>query len=279
MYICLSLTRMTFTFKYLIKKNPDTRFGIIRFCDLFWDKNNKLKRRNLIALLVVLNLLSFVNIFGYDLAINKLYHSIWDCTIWRLTFLILCYLISLILYMTFAFQFVRYKIKDQIWMSLEFIAFTFTSVLSGVVFAIINRGFDYNNVKVQAWVSIFFNLYFPLIAHYRHTLKLKRSNSKQSIENERIMELCRQFYCEENGIFLESFEKYNLKLVTGDYLITMFIEDGAPFELNISFDLKHKVMDSAVDFQRDLYLKEVHAEIKLLVQQNILPYIHNDSSP
>ena len=102
--------------------------------------------------------------------------------------------------------------------------------------------------------------------------------SKQSVESERIMELCRQFYCEENGIFLESYDKYKQKLVTADYLISTFIEEYAPFELNITFDLKSKVLSGVDDAEKDLYLKEVHGEIKLLVQLNILPYLNKDSS-
>ena len=98
MYMGFSIARMTFTYKYLMKKN-DSPLCLLKLCDLFWDKNNRLKRNNLIIFLV----------------------------------------------------------------SIEFVAFSFTSVVTGVVFAIANRGFDGNNVKVQAWVSIVSNLYFPII--------------------------------------------------------------------------------------------------------------------
>ena len=89
------------------------------------------------------------------------------------------------------------------------------------------------------------------------------------------MKLCRQFYCEENGVFLENYEKFKQGLVTSDYLVTMFIDDGAPFELNINYSLKANVMNST-NVQREEYLNEVYGEIKLLVQLNILPYLENE---
>jgi len=92
------------------------------------------------------------------------------------------------------------------------------------------------------------------------------------------MELCRQFYCEENGIFLESYEKYKQKQVTSDYLITMFVEESSPFELNISSHLReHAIKCQAAE--RDQYLNKIHGEIKLIVQQNILPYLNNANAP
>ena len=90
------------------------------------------------------------------------------------------------------------------------------------------------------------------------------------------MELCRQFYCEENGIFLESYEKFKQGLATSEYLVTTFIEKGSPFELNITYELKMNVINNLGN-QQEQYLAEVYGEIKLLVEQNILPYLESNS--
>ena len=274
----LMISRMTFVYNYLMKKEALSNYGLILLCNLIWDDRNKLKIKSQLILIASLVLMSWSNIFGFDLVTQQTYPDLNKCSglTGSMLFLSMFNILTFLLFLAFSIQFVRYRIIDQLWMSVEFVMFTFTVVIVYTGYHITVNYTNYYDVMILSWISLFYILYFPLFVLWRHNSIRKRTISKASLINNRVMELCRQFYCEENGIFLESYEKFRQNLVTSDYLVTMFIEDGAPFELNITYALKTNVINN-MDSQRDQYLGEVYAEIKLLVQQNILPYLENES--
>ena len=273
----LMISRMTFVYSYLMKKESVSSYGLILLCNLIWNEHSKLRVKSQLILISTLILISWCNIFGYNLATQQSFPNLKECSgsMGSMMFLSLLNIVTFLFFIGFSIQFLRHKLIDKLWMSVEFVLFTFTVVIVNVSYhASINYSSYYDAMRLS-WITIFFILYFPLIVIWRHNSILKRRNSKASLVNSRVMKLCRQFYCEENGVFLENYEKFKQGLVTSDYLVTMFIDDGAPFELNINYSLKANVMNSA-NVQREEYLNEVYGEIKLLVQLNILPYLENE---
>ena len=278
--LTLILCRMSFIYNYLMNPDLQKRFGLHLLCRLFWTDNKRLKTRNLIAVIFVSFLGAIANIYIYDAATEGSHEAevVPKCQEIPILFQAVFNYISVALFILIAVQFIRYRIFDQIWMSSEFIIFLCVVVIESVIYVAIYGYIDSVQVRIESCICLTFSLYFPLIVHWRHTVKMQKTLSKTSLINSRIMELCRQFYCEENGIFLESYEKYKQGLITVDYLTTMFIENGSIFELNIPFNLKIKVLNGIIGTERDAALAEVYYEIKMLVQLNILPYLEKESS-
>ena len=269
--LSLTLARMTFVYNYLMKDSV-LKYGLMPICKFLWTENRKLKGSNLFYLIFGLAVISAINIIVFDLITQQTYPELLKCSTIPYIFMVLYTFSLFILFIVFSIQFIRLRIFDQIWMSYEFILFTFTSFIALLSYTIAMGRVDIIAVKILCWIGIFYLLYFPLVAHLRHTLKMRSRMSKTSLVDERVMELCRQFYCEENGLFLESFKKYELGLLTADYLIITFINVNSQFELNIDHALRSSTL-TTIGKERDVHLKLIFDEIKLLVQTNVIPYL------
>ena len=289
----LMCARLTFVYIYLMEAKEAEKYGLVYVCRLFW-KNRTFKKNQTIILTAVLCIFGIGNALIFYASNGGILETNWpNCTNVFQAIIILPVIqtITGCLLIIFSLQFIHYKILDKIKMSLELMGFTICIWIFNTVFTIAqsvstNRLVDLNswNIYSQGIIAVFFSLYFPLIVVIYHRYqqskndysKIEMSNSTiSSTHSEKVMELCRKFYCEENGIFLESYEKYVQNIVTVDYLITMFIEESSPFELNISSGLKMKVLKSTGQQQVE-HIEKVHKEIKLLVQQNVMPYMKNE---
>ncbi len=271
--LILMLARMSFVYSCLMSCKEDVyHFGLNKVSQVFW-KEHQLKKLNLFMIILVFVVASFMNIWIFD-GITGIYSRplSFHCPGESIMVLIYFNYFAIFLLCAFSIQFIRHRILDQIWMSIEVVSFTATLILVLCLYIIVNGRYDIYGVYLQSIITIFFGFYFPLMAHYKHVLKIKRSVSKASLLNDQVMELCRNFYCEENGIFLDNYEKYKQGMITSDYLITMFIEDSAPFELNINYTIKEAILKNNEE-ERKIHLEKAYQEIKLLIQTNILPYV------
>ena len=266
------IARMSFTYNYLLKKELFNRFGLSMFCRIFWSANNSLKKKNVFAIVIIANMLNIGNIIGYDIYSNVYYRKTTDCSGHSIYFITYFNYAILFLFLLYSAQFIRYRIKDEIWLSYELVLFTIGLILAIIVPYLVLSYFGNWTVFCEAAVTLFFGLYFPIIVHIRHAHKLRTVSSKATLLSDIRMELCKKFYCEENALFLDSYELYTSGQYDEELLVQNYIVAGAPYELNISFDLRMSVLKSKGD-QRKSNLKAVYDDIELLIQLNILPYM------
>ena len=273
----LTLTaRMSFVYNYLMDKTAFKYHGLNRFAGFFWDKNNCLKKMNLFALIGLGDAIIISELIVYDLTTSKYGWCIplnrcSGKSILFITYFNYCVIALLVAY---SFQFIRFRIMDQICMSIEVTLFTFSLILSVVVCILIFGYFNSYAVHWQTLAGMFFGMYFPGILSWTHKLKMKKKTSKSYLLSRQVTELCKRFFCEENSLFLEMFAKYENKMVTSLTIETLFIIDNAQYELNISYDLKNSVLNASEEFKQEK-LRIVYSEIATLIQLNILPYIDN----
>ncbi len=275
--LILLMARTTFVYSSLMPKTARFQFGMKYLTDYFWDDNHNLRKKVVIRSILFWVIVSTLNILIAGLYTNTLSKTVNnECSADTIIVLTLFNFVFMAALIFLSIQFLIYKVRDHIWMSYEFSLFSITLVICMIPYMYLNNGFDIYGIIIEAVVCSFYGLYFPLFAKWHHDRKIKRTISQTSLVNDQIMDLCKKFYCEENGLFVTQYEKYKQNVITADYLITMFIELNAPFELNINYDLRMSVLSSNEEL-RMIYLEQVHDHIKLIIRENILPYMEKDA--
>ncbi len=268
----LILVRMSFVYKYLMNKEDTQAIGLLLICKLFWDENNNIRTRSLRNMIFVVNLICFLNIVIYDAVVKQYWHSLDDCHGEAVLFITLFNYIVILLNILFTIQILRFKIRDKIWLSYEIVGYTI-GLLSVILITQSLHGFVSTfTVYFESMIAIFFGLYFPFLAILNHKRHLRSNISRKSLINDEVKELCIKFYCEENALFIESYEKHLKGLLDVSYLVVMFIQSDAPLILNINYELRCKALSNDLEIQK-LGLREIYNEINQLIRINILPYI------
>ena len=264
-----------------MKTDNFMKFGLRNVCSLFWNQNNALKTKQVTIGTICLGLVSVINVIAYHGANNIWGHGYPLCDrYYGETYFAeyLNYLLGFILLM-FTFQLIRYKIKDQIGMTMELILYTLSLALVIIVYLGIFGSFDHRMITIEGLVSMFYGLYFPVFIHYRHVSYSSsiEKHERVSLTDIRVTALCKKFYCQENSQFLDRYKDYKNKEVSYEALIRTFIEEGSIYELNITNDTRVNVLQSTAETV-DTALMVVYEEIALLIRQNILPYIENPNA-
>ena len=274
--LLLLIARMSFIYNYLMKKENLHRFGLNTICKLFWTKNHKLRLNNLLLTIFFWNLVSLCNIFGYDIYTGNYERTFNQCENESVIALTYFNYAMILLFVLYSVQFIRFRIFDQIWMSIELIGFTISLIIA-VLIVMIYKNFVYDVwvVYVQTLVIIFFALYFPLFALWRHKVLTSGPQRKSSLLSEHVLTACKKFFCEENAVFLKEYDLYIAGEVNFEYIADTFIRPGAPYQLNVTADLIFEALNCTEDQRRDV-MQKIHKEVILVVQQNILPFIGKD---
>eukprot|EP00834_Sanchytrium_tribonematis_P007216 NODE_622_length_5328_cov_0.497609.p2 type:complete len:329 gc:universal NODE_622_length_5328_cov_0.497609:422-1408(+) len=230
---CVLLTflmmRMSFVYQYLMNEVDIKSYdGLMLISKTFWDKHNNIRKWPIFIIFIVLLIANILNAILPTYAFQQqtgLTVYPFECLQNGVFFLTLYDSILMLLFLAYSFQFIRYRIFDQIYMSVELISFTFVLIGATIIYFALNMHIYIDAAILQCWIGLFFALYFPVLAYLNHMHMIHRELSKSvhSMIDEKLMSLCRQFYCEEIGIFLEAYEKYKVNNITIDYIITMFI--------------------------------------------------------
>ena len=278
----LLCARVTYVYVHLMDSENINELGLMYLCRLFW-KNRGFKRNQAIIIIIILCVLGIGNALIYYSYNGGIIESQWpNCgNIFRsIIVLPIIQVITGCMLLVFSIQFVRYQVLDQIKMSLELICFTISIWLCNITFAILQTVKKTDLINLNSWnifaqgiIAMFFGLYFPLfvvILHRNH--RNNTDYSKIQLSDPRILASCRSFYCEENGLFVLDYIKYKEGLCPIEQLIARYIDFNSPYELNINYDLRVRVLNSDSS-TRDMCLEQVYKEICDLLTTNVLPYI------
>ncbi len=281
--ISLMLARMSFVYKYLIHNDVKrSKYNVLSFISrIYWTKSNNLRKKRVFAGSVTLALLSVANVVFYHSVEN-----IWNvgypaCNDFdgETYFAEFTNIFMGIVLLAFTFELIRYKIKDQIGMTVEVIAYTLSISIVIVGYLALFGRFDHIMILLEGYVSLFYGLYFPVFIHWRHASVSNLEKSvKISLTDLRVTKLCKEFYCEENSLFIEKYNEYCKKKVSYKYIIDMFIEEGSLNELNITSDTRESALLAKTEQEMKEALMVVYEEIVLIIRQNILPYLANSST-
>ena len=264
----LIITRSSYVYQILIDKTHKSKFGLDLICRFFWRTSNKLKLNNLLGIISFLIIIDISIIFTSGEVCDDHNFALYIDYVLFLTLIFFC------------IQFVRYRIVDHIWMSLEMELFTLFEVICIVVIMSLAYGVD---ISYQAWlpicqgfISVFFELYFPLILLFQHQKRTANKGPMDKLNDPRVYDLCKKFYCEENGLFIKDYSLYKSNSVPLNHIISRYFQSNAPHLLNVSFELRSRVLND--DKNSELYLDQAYEEICQIVLQNIVPYLDSEES-
>ena len=278
--LMIVIARVTFVYKYLMKKSTNLNDYRARICDIFWD-GTVFRRNRYIAITLGILSLSLLFNFGYFIIADDWSsgNSTKSCNLTPLRF---SQFAEIVVQLNLAYvvaDFIKHRIYDNIWMSAEMILFTLfgstTLILSGYLEAI---GMNYIQIYPQCSFYLFCDLYFPIIAHYWHKRNINKYIPKDSftssldISSPALEETCKQFFCLENLIFLKYCKRYKENQVDFTQLCNLFFISDAAYELNIDYVEKANVLQSTQE-SREALLLDIEVEIATILRLNVLPYV------
>ena len=266
------IARLSFAYNYLITKKNQNKYGLSLVGKVFWTETNQLKTRVLVSIIGILCVSSILNIVIQNIIEGKYVHTINECTNKSVTVLTYFNYVSSVLLIVYTFQIIRHKVIDKIFLSIEIVMFTISILIVLVYIFVVYGTPTMWFVYFESIIAMFYGLHFPFFVCVYHNSRMRKITSDQVLLPDKVRELCCKFYCEENAIFIEQYEKYKIGEMDADGLKRVFIENGSPYELNISFELKDRVLKA----NKDQFRKEIDSvfdEIMLLIKLNIYPYL------
>ena len=263
------LIRTSYSYQYL----SDDGFWFNYF---FW-KRQKLKFRQAVLFIVIFTLLRALMPFTY-MTIYESKRIFNDCfnlrsdIIVTLLFSIPTYIIFLIL-LFIVIQLMYKRIQDKIGLKFELCTGVFASLIIEVLFIVFSTAFKIDpiwNDFIQVANLNFWSIPIPLLFAFRHNLKLKKIRLLGHHYNfNALLVKSRQFYCEENVLFLQAYFTYQEEpsdLLYHD-IISLYVEEKSTHELNITEDHRNKALESPAG------LDDIYNEIVLLIETNVAPFL------
>ena len=271
----LVATRISFVFMYLSQKPTNHKIlSMWTISNYFWNDHKQLKVKNLIILICGCCFLSIVNNVAY-FGSPSIWSNINDVTVKDENALrfsqVVSYVTNFILFL-FAVQIIVNKIYDKIEMALELVLYVITLTVSTVTLLAYFQSLNEWVIVAVSFITLFYSLYFPVLVHIIHERKKLLKTSKNSLVDSKILQLCKDFFCEENAIFLQQYELYRQNIVSFTEIKRIFIEQGSIYELNLNFDVRNAVLIATDEVSQQNALRDVFEEVKLIIRDNILPF-------
>ena len=185
------------------------------------------------------------------------------------------------LYFLMAFEFVyvlfilSHKIKDNIGMSIEITGRSISSLFILLILQVLGLHYNLEFIyfaMIQGCSFIFWSTWFPLLyilhirIHRPHTMRL--SGCDYNLHSLEVVG--RLYFCNENILFLKKYDEFlenDRDSLFLDDIISRFVEISAKHQLNLSQELRNRV----ILFPGDIDL--VYVEVSELVKHNLLPFM------
>ena len=246
--------------------------------------NNGLNKRVLGITACVLVIMSWINTLAYMSVTNE-----WGppkeaiCASGSMYFPQIVMVIVNLILLYFVIRIVVIKEFDKVGMSFELIGLETTTFTLALVSLSLYGDITSSYVYYICISTLFFALYFPGLMVFYHTKFLKQTlntlgrrqlnSSRTLLDDKRVMQLCQKFLCEENILFLIRFQEYLDGTLDFDVLCSLFINNGAIFELNISSIRRTGILKSVTKEEKVQNLLLVQKDVIKLLNENIIPYV------
>ena len=167
---------------------------------------------------------------------------------------------------------------DKIGIGLEIILYQCLILLFLCIFPFLGiSDSKYWFILTECLIFIFFAYYYPLVILYDYKVTIS-SKTMATLEDPRLFELCKRFYCEELYFFLLRFTEFQNGNLTAEEIIKQFIEKGAPCELNLTEDTRNKVLQSSDSTSTTNSLSIVNIEVRQMLKDGLLPYLQSSNN-
>ena len=156
--VSLMTSRMSYVYRYLMDKDKLSKFGLKNIARIFWDVNNNFRLVFVTFGSVLIGLLSVSNVLLFH-TVNKIWYKAYlACIPWTMETVFAEYMngLLILILLMFTFQFIRYKIKDQIGMSIELISYTLTLSSVIILYLAIVGEFDHQLIFIEGLISILY---------------------------------------------------------------------------------------------------------------------------
>eukprot|EP00834_Sanchytrium_tribonematis_P000366 NODE_7_length_67686_cov_1.621421.p12 type:complete len:382 gc:universal NODE_7_length_67686_cov_1.621421:19994-18849(-) len=272
--------RVMYTYQTIVPQTQN--FSLLHtICNIFWSRN-RLNFRCAIFFMILLAILRIAQPLIYSIStgnnillsscpeVIELTDSVYTISGSIQTFIVIFLVCIFVTNMLCARN-------DKIGMKYEMTGFALTSVLivfSNIVFNTVVHINPIINVALHVFNLNFWGVIFPLIITFRLQMSSRRSLPifGHLYNYSLLKDVSRQFFCEENILFLSAYDEYT-KFPSAELyrdILDKYICKNAEFRVNI--DENHRT--KAIESPNGLY--DVYLEVTLLVKDNLIPYLSQD---
>eukprot|EP00834_Sanchytrium_tribonematis_P006986 NODE_573_length_5876_cov_0.470833.p3 type:complete len:298 gc:universal NODE_573_length_5876_cov_0.470833:2928-3821(+) len=188
--LSLLVVRMSFVYQYLMKESDLRSYdGLLVISKWFWTRRGTLKKLNLCALISGISICSFINTGMFAWNNGKAWGTtpLPNCLQSTIVFVTAYNILVQILFLAYSFQFIKFKIYDQILMSVELTCFTITLFFATIIYLLVTGRINADMVIMQTWICLCYGLYFPIFVIMKHKKKIKRQSSKMTLVDDKVI--------------------------------------------------------------------------------------------
>ena len=271
--LTIILFRTIYVYQYLVAE-PKQPFKFI--CSLFW-RRNSLKVWNALVFVLIFEAWRVVIILAVTFTYrpNFMERSCVEASTHRYLTNLLSIPMDLVILFVFIFAVSMFmsRVNDKIGMKYEFGFSSSISLILLLIFNIAQEFFDYPYIWgafAQVVNLHFWAVWVPMYFVYKHNKKMKKIYlSGEQYDMQSLLLTSRQFFCEENVLFIQYYRNYmslsSFELY--DEIIRLFIAVDAKYELNIG---EFERTEAALSPKG---LDQIYLDVIELIYSNVLPYI------